>query len=172
MKFLNSFSTYLLATLLIVLLSSFNSLSEAPSFESIQPDTTVYELISMTEQLSTFHEALQSAGLDELLHEEGQVTVFLPVNSAFDNLPAGLLDAYRENEEALQNLITHHIVEGKVRSGDLSDGESVEMMSGETVEISTTGAGLELDQANVIQVDVDAANGIVHVLNNVLLPEE
>lgn len=172
MKYFKLLFTYSISTLLIFLFSAFNATTEAPNLESGQPDTSIYELISMTDQLSIFQENLQQAGLEEILQEDGPVTVFLPVNSAFENLPEGLLDAYQEDDEALQELLTHHMIEDEVRSNDLPDGESVEMMSGKTVEVSTSDAGLELDNANVIQVDVNAANGIVHVVNNVIIPEE
>lgn len=172
MKYLKLISTYLLGAMIILTLSGFHTLTEAPAPDSGQPDTTIYELISMTDQLSIFHETLQNAGLDEMLQEEGPVTVFLPVNTAFENLPDGFLEAYQEDEEALENLLTHHMIEGEVRSGDLPEGETVETMSGETIEVSTSNAGLEVDNANVIQVDVDASNGIIHVVNNVLVPEQ
>lgn len=172
MKYLKLFPTYLLGAMIILTLSGFHTLTEAPAPDSGQPDTTIYELISMTDQLSIFHETLQNAGLDEMLQEDGPLTVFLPINTAFENLPDGLLVAYQDDEEALKNLLTNHMIEGEVRSGDLPEGETVETMSGETLEVSKTDAGLEVDNANVIQVDVDASNGIIHVVNKVLIPEE
>jgi len=140
--------------------------------KKIQPETTVYELISMTDQLSVLHELVQEAGLTELLQEEELITVFLPVNEAFDMLPNGVLDGYREDEETLRNLLLHHIFNGEILSSDFDDGVILEMMSGDTTEVSISNVGLELDDANVIQVDIEAVNGIIHVLNQVLVPDE
>ena len=140
--------------------------------EAGQPETSVYELISMTDQLSIFHELVETAGMSDKLNEESPITAFLPVNNAFNNLPDGLLDSYKEDEEALQELLNHHIVAAEVASRDLEDGEELEMMSGGTALIAITDMGLELNNANIIQVDVDASNGLIHVVNEVILPEE
>jgi len=149
-----------------------NFTEQPENIESDQPETSVYELISMTNQLSIFHELVESAGLSDVLNEESPITAFLPVNDAFDNLPDGVLDSYREDEEALQELLYHHLVAAEVASMNLEDGEELEMMSGATAMVAITDMGLELNNANIIQVDVDASNGLIHVVNEVILPEE
>jgi uncharacterized surface protein with fasciclin (FAS1) repeats len=165
-------SAILSASLFCLVFTGLN-LTELPEAkEAGQPETSVYELISMTDQLSIFHELVESAGMSDILHEESPITVFLPVNDAFNTLPDGVLESYREDEEALQELLNHHIVAAEVASRDLEDGEELEMKSGSTALVSITDMGLELDDANVIQVDVDASNGLIHVVNEVILPEE
>lgn len=168
MNHINFFSWIILMTALFLPLN----LSAFTESNEIQPETTVYELISMTSQLSVLHELVETAGLTELLQEEeGPITVFLPVNEAFNMLPDGLLESYREDEEALRRLLMHHIFEGEALSRDFDDGQILEMMSGEATEVSISNVGLELDDANIIQVDVEASNGVMHVVNQVLVPE-
>lgn len=162
---LNFFRRIILMITLLLNLSAFSEVNET------QPQTTVYELISMTDQLSVLHELVETAGLSETLDEEGPITVFLPVNESFDMLPDGLLDSYMEDEEALRDLLTHHIFEGEALSADFEDGQTLEMMNGTTTEVSVSEVGLEIEDANIIQVDVDASNGVIHVVNQVMVPE-
>ncbi len=165
-------SAILSVSIIILVFTGLNFTDQPENKEGDQPETTVYELISMTDQLSTFHELIETAGMNDILNEESPITAFLPVNEAFDNLPEGVLNSYMEDEEALREMISHHIIAAEVASRDLEDGEELEMMSGGTALIAITDMGLELDTANVIQVDVNASNGLIHVVNEVILPEE
>jgi uncharacterized surface protein with fasciclin (FAS1) repeats len=136
-----------------------------------QPTTTVFELISMTQQLSDFHELIQDAGLEHLLQDNGPVTLFAPVNSAFEALSAEELEAYRQDQEALQDLLTHHIYKGALMSQYFSDGQELEMVNGRSVILSANHMGFEIDGSNIIQIDVEASNGLIHVVNEVLIPD-
>lgn len=155
-----------IAFILIVLFSAAVTAASHNMTGEEQPETTIYELISMTEQLSLFHELIETAGMTDLFHEE-ELTVFLPVNDAFNTLSDEALDAYREDPEGLRDLLNYHIVEGEILSRDLGDGQEIEMRNGETAQITISGAGIEFDEANVIQVDVEASNGVIHVINQV-----
>lgn len=137
-----------------------------------QPETTLLELLSMTQQLSEFLELIRIADMEELLEGDRTVTIFIPVNNAFSALTDDILDEYRQDQEALQELLGQHIFEGELLSRFFSDGQELEMVNGHTSRISTTHMGYEIDNTTIIQIDVQASNGLIHVVNEVLLPGE
>ena len=114
---------------------------------------------------------MTAAGLAETLSGEGPFTVFAPTDEAFEALPAGVLDALLlpENKDALTSILTYHVVAGEVMAADVTAGD-VETVEGSTFTITTDG-GVKVNDANVIATDVDASNGVIHVLDAVLVPE-
>ncbi len=141
------------------------------SENSTQPGVTVLELISMTQQLSEFHELIQIAGMDDLLHHD-TVTLFIPVNNAFNALSEEQMEEYRQDEEALRELLGRHIYEGELISQFFSDGQELVMMNGEPATISISHMGFEINNANIMQIDVEASNGLIHIVNELILPGE
>ena len=117
--------------------------------------------------------AVQAADLVETLKGDGPFTVFAPTDAAFGNLPEGTLETLLEegNKDQLTAILTYHVVPGKVMSGDLSDGMMAETVQGESVEIGTEG-GVTVDGANVVQADLEASNGVIHVIDQVITPGE
>lgn len=132
----------------------------------------IVELAVETETLSTLAAALEAAGLVETLQGDGPFTVFAPTNEAFEALPAGTLESLlqEENRDMLIEILTYHVVPGKVMSGDLSDGMTAETVQGSELSISVSNYGVRIDEASVVQADVEATNGVVHVINSVILP--
>ncbi|MEO3433586.1 fasciclin domain-containing protein [Inquilinus sp. CAU 1745] len=146
---------------------------------------TIAELAGATESLSTLASAVEAAGLAETLGGEGPYTVFAPTNEAFEALPDGTLDTLleEENQAQLQGILTYHVVETEATSDAVvqmieDDGgehpvttvngaELTLSMDGETVVI-TDAAG---NTATVTQADIEASNGVVHVIDAVLMPE-
>jgi uncharacterized surface protein with fasciclin (FAS1) repeats len=124
-----------------------------------------------TDALSTLVAAVKAAGLVETLQGEGPFTVFAPTNEAFEALPEGTLDDLLkpENKEKLASILTYHVVAGKVMSTDLSDGMKAATVNGAEVTITTTD-GAKVNGANVVSADVEASNGVVHVIDAVILP--
>ena len=124
-----------------------------------------------TDALSTLVAALKAAGLVETLQGDGPFTVFAPTNEAFAALPAGTLDMLLmpENKDQLIAILTYHVVSGKVMSTDLSDGMMAATVNGAEVTITTAG-GAKVNGANVVMADVEASNGVVHVIDAVILP--
>merc|ERR1711907_849315 len=120
---------------------------------------------------STLVAAVAAAGLVDTLSSEGTFTVFAPTNDAFANLPDGTLDALLqpENVQQLTDILLYHVLGSVVTSSDLSDGLTATTLQGSTVTIMVTG-GVRINDANVIVADVEASNGIVHVIDAVLLP--
>ena len=118
--------------------------------------------------------AVQAAGLAEVLKGEGPFTVFAPTDEAFAALPAGTVETLLkpENKEQLVNILTYHVLPGKVMSADIA-GKSLEvkMVNGGTAKIDATD-GVQIDAANVVSADIEASNGVIHVIDAVILPAE
>ncbi|MGF1545507.1 MAG: fasciclin domain-containing protein [Parvularculaceae bacterium] len=118
--------------------------------------------------------AVQAAGLEETLRGEGPFTVFAPTDEAFGALPAGTLDDLLkpENKEKLAGILTYHILSGKVPSKDIAGKTlSVDTVNGAKLNIDATD-GVKVNGANVVTADVKASNGVIHVVDAVLLPPE
>ena len=124
-----------------------------------------------TDALSTLVAAVKAAGLVETLQGDGPFTVFAPTNAAFEALPAGTLEDLLkpENKDQLIAILTYHVVSGKVMSSDLSDGMKAATVNGKEITITTMG-GAKVNGANVVTADVEASNGVVHVIDAVILP--
>lgn len=120
--------------------------------------------------LSTLVTALTAAGLVETLQGPGPFTVFAPTNEAFEALPAGVLDKLvkPENKDALTSVLTYHVISGKVPSSEVTAGK-VKTVEGSDITITTTD-GVQVNGAKVVTADVMADNGVVHVIDAVLLP--
>jgi len=121
---------------------------------------------------NTLAAALGAAGLVDTLKGEGPFTVFAPTDEAFAALPAGTVENLLkpENKDQLIAVLTYHVVAGAVMSGDLAGQKlMVDTLQGSTVHIDATN-GVKVDGANVIQADVIASNGVIHVIDAVILP--
>jgi len=131
---------------------------------------TIVEVAAGNEDFSTLVAAIEAADLVETLNGEGPFTVFAPTNEAFDALPEGVLDALllEENQDTLVSILTYHVVPGEVFSTDITDGD-VATVEGQTVTLSTAD-GVTVNGANVVTADVEASNGVIHVIDAVLLP--
>jgi len=125
---------------------------------------------STTEGFSTLVAAIEAAGLVETLQGDGPFTVFAPTDDAFAALPAGLLEKLLlpENVEVLKAILTYHVVAGQVLSADVTAGD-VATVEGSTIAIATDG-GVTVNGANVVSVDVMASNGVIHVIDQVIVP--
>lgn len=115
--------------------------------------------------------AVQAAGLAETLKGAGPFTVFAPTDEAFAALPAGTVDDLLkpENKEKLTKILTYHVVSGKVMSGDLEDGMRAATVEGAEVTIDLDN-GAMVNDAKVVTADVAADNGVIHVIDKVLMP--
>lgn len=124
-----------------------------------------------TPDLSILVEAVAAAGLVETLEEPGPYTVFAPTNEAFEAL-GGQLEELLEpaNKEELAEILTYHVAAAEVGSGELENGQMIETVQGEDVEIAIDGETVTVNGAEVVIPDVAASNGVVHVIDEVLLP--
>ena len=130
----------------------------------------IVAVASSTDGLSTLVAALTAGGLVETLQGEGPFTVFAPTDAAFAALPAGLLDKLLlpENKDVLVAILTYHVVAGKVMAADVVAGD-VPTVEGSTVTLDTA-YGVTVNGANVTAADVAASNGVIHVIDAVIVP--
>lgn len=133
---------------------------------------TIVDVATAAGQFSTVLAAAQAAGLVDTLNGEGPFTVFAPTDEAFAALPAGLVDALLlpENKDVLTKILTYHVVPGTVMAADVTDGE-VATVEGQNVTLSTAD-GVTVNGAKVIQADVVASNGVIHVIDGVIIPPD
>jgi uncharacterized surface protein with fasciclin (FAS1) repeats len=134
-------------------------------------DQTVMSIIANSPAHTILEEAVLAAELDETLSGDGPFTVFAPSDDAFDGLPAGALDLILANTEQLTDLLYNHVHSGNVLSTDLSDGMMVPTLNETELTVSIDGMTVMIDLATVTQVDLTASNGVVHVIDKVLLPD-
>jgi uncharacterized surface protein with fasciclin (FAS1) repeats len=123
-------------------------------------------------RFSTLAAALRSTGLDAVLRGAGPFTVFAPTDAAFARLPKGLLDELLEpgQRERLTALLTHHVVPGTVPAADVARLSAITTLQGGTLPVTNSRSGLTVGGANVITADLDASNGVIHVIDTVLIP--
>lgn len=121
---------------------------------------------------TTLVAAVQAAGLVDTLKGDGPFTVFAPTDAAFAALPEGTVETLLkpENKDQLVSILTYHVVPGKVMSSDLSDNMMATTAQGSDVVITTSG-GVKVNDANVVSADIEAENGVIHVIDAVILPK-
>jgi uncharacterized surface protein with fasciclin (FAS1) repeats len=127
--------------------------------------------VAINNDFNTLVAAVQAAGLVETLSGEGPFTVFAPTDAAFAALPEGTLDALLADPEALAEILTYHVVSGEVLAADVVGLTSATTVQGSDIAIEVVDGGVVLNGgSNVIATDVDASNGVVHVIDAVILP--
>ena len=132
---------------------------------------TIVSIASSNKKLKTLTAAIKAAGLEETLSGEGPFTVFAPTDEAFAALPPGTLDALLkpENKEKLAQLLTYHVVSGKVESTTLKSGD-VPSLLGRPITVTVKGKKVMVNEATVTKADVPASNGVIHLIDKVILP--
>jgi uncharacterized surface protein with fasciclin (FAS1) repeats len=148
-----------------------NTDNEVTPTPTVAEQQNIVEIASASESFSTLVAALQAADLVDVLSGEGPFTVFAPTDDAFDKLPAGTVEALLEDKEQLTDILTYHVVSGKVMSADVVELDSATTVQGGTVEITVADGEVMINDAKVTSVDIEASNGVIHVIDTVLLPE-
>ena len=164
------FAVAIAAALTLAACGSDDEASEDTVAEEVVADGDIVAVASGNPDFSTLVAALSAAGLVETLQGEGPFTVFAPTDAAFAALPEGLLEKLLlpENIAALTAILTYHVVPGMVMSTDVTAGD-VATVEGSTIAI-TTDMGVMVNGANVVAVDVAASNGVIHVIDAVIVP--
>jgi len=123
---------------------------------------------------TTLVAAVTAAGLVETLKGAGPFTIFAPTNAAFAALPAGTVDGLLkpESKAKLTGILTYHVVAGAVKAADLKDGQKVKTLQGEELTVSIKDGKVKINGANVTAADLEGSNGVVHVIDAVLLPKK
>ena len=133
---------------------------------------TVVDVASSSESFTTLVAALQTAGLVDTLNGAGPFTVFAPTDEAFAKLPAGTVESLLEpeNRDQLRAILTYHVVPGRVAASDVVKLESATTVQGSDVAIRVTDGKVMIDGATVVTADINASNGVIHVIDSVIIP--
>ena len=172
MKILRRSALVAAALAALLTLSACSSDSDSASETMTEEITvgTIVDVASADASFSTLVAAVSAAELVETLSGTGPFTVFAPTNDAFAALPAGVLDALLlpENKALLTQILTYHVVSGKVMAADVTDGD-VATVEGQNIKLSTA-EGVTVNGATVVAADVAASNGVIHAIDAVILP--
>lgn len=138
-------------------------------------DKTIVENAAGIEDFSTLVAAVKAAGLAEALSGEGPFTVLAPTNAAFAKLPEGTVATLLkpENKDKLVAILKYHVIPGKVMAKTVVtlDGKEAKTLNGETVKVSVKDGNVMINKAKVVKADVNSSNGVIHVIDTVILPK-
>lgn len=163
------------ATLLVVTASAV--IAGQPCFGKTDKDNSAkMDIVDTAVQAGSFKTlaaALQAAGLVDALKGEGPFTVFAPTDEAFSKLPAGTVETLLkpENKDRLTAVLTYHVVPGKVLAADVAKLHQAKTLQGQAVKIDTSD-GVKINNAQVVKADILCSNGVIHVIDAVLIPAE
>ncbi len=129
----------------------------------------IVDIAMSSDDFSTLVAAVKAAGLVETLKGDGPYTVFAPTNEAFAKIPEDQLDALLKDKDALTKVLTYHVVPGKVMAADVTKLSSAKTVQGQSIAIDTRD-GVKVNNAKVIKTDILAENGVIHVIDTVILP--
>lgn len=134
-----------------------------------QAPASITDTAARTPQLSTLNKLIADAGLSDTLRQPGPYTVFAPSDEAFKAVPAKTMAELAANKELLKSVLTYHVVPGKVPSTEVKNG-SAKTVQGASLALAKAGGYVTVEDAMVTQADVPASNGVVHVIDRVLVP--
>ena len=136
-------------------------------------DKTIVEIAAGVEDFSTLVAAVKAAGLVDVLSSKGPFTVFAPTNEAFAKLPEGTVESLLkpENKDKLIAVLKYHVVPGKVMAKDVVKVDSAKTAQGSSVTVTVEGKTVKVDNATVVKTDIEASNGVIHVIDTVIIPE-
>lgn len=139
--------------------------------ESVMNTKTIVDVAVEAGNFTTLVAAVKAAGLVETLSAAGPYTVFAPTDEAFAKLPAGTVETLLKDKEKLAAILTYHVVAGKVMAADVVKMTSAKTVQGQTVSIKVNGDTVMVDGAKVVKTDIEASNGVIHVIDSVILPK-
>jgi uncharacterized surface protein with fasciclin (FAS1) repeats len=145
--------------------------SASPARTSTKASGNVVDVAAANGSFKTLTAALKAAGLDKALASEGPFTIFAPTDEAFAALPEGTVEELlkEENRDTLVKILTYHVVPGENTSTTLKSGEA-ETLEGAAVEVKVSPSGVMVNDANVVKADIPASNGVIHVIDKVIMP--
>ena len=149
----------------------------ASTSQNMQNSKNIVEFLKKNEkEYSTLEQALEAAGLTETLKGEGPFTIFVPTNRAFEQLPKGALEnllkpAYKAQ---LTDILTYHVTKGKLPVEEITklNGQDITMLNGKSAKIEVKNGDVYIDGAKVLKADVPVSNGVIHVIDTVIMPEK
>jgi uncharacterized surface protein with fasciclin (FAS1) repeats len=158
----------LLVALTALLTSTMVLFPSAPAAAQAQPD--IVDTAVAAGQFNTLAQALQAAGLVDTLKGPGPFTVFAPTDAAFAKVPPATLAALLADPAALTRVLTYHVVPGRLAAAQVALMPSIRTVEGDNLTVTVSGSTVRVNDATVVQADVEASNGVIHVIDTVLLP--
>ena len=144
--------------------------STVPVFGA-QNDKDIVDTAVAAGSFETLVTAVKAAGLVDTLKGKGPFTVFAPTDDAFAKLPEGTLESLLKDTDKLKAILLYHVVAGKVMAADVVKLSSAKTVEGQEVMIKTSGGNVMVNNANVTKTDIETSNGVIHVIDTVLLPK-
>lgn len=150
----------------------FSANAVAGGHKSAKPEQDIVDTAISAGSFNTLVAAVQAAELVEALKADGPYTVFAPTDEAFAALPEGTVESLLkpENQEQLQAVLLYHVVSGKIMAADIGSGAQPATLQGATVDVVGSASGVTVNGANVVSADVVTSNGVIHVIDAVILP--
>jgi uncharacterized surface protein with fasciclin (FAS1) repeats len=147
-------------------------MNDTTASEPAEAEADIVDTAVAAGDFTILADLLTQTGLAETLKGEGPFTVFAPTDAAFEALPEGTLEELGKPENAgqLESILLYHVAEGEALSSDLSDGQEVATVQGDAVTVSIDGGTVMVNEATVTQADIEASNGVIHVIDSVLQP--
>lgn len=162
----------LVGVFVIVALTQIDFSAEEKEKKVEKPKEKIVEKAFHTDNLSTFVTALRTAELDDDLNKNTKVTIFAPSDFAFASLPDGkfaeLMGA--GNKEELKEILSYHVVADSLTTADLKNGQVLQTIDGEMIQISLAGEGAKVNGTKLVKTNIGAANGVIHVIDKVMIP--
>lgn len=151
-------------------LTAFFAFSGPVHAEAVASAATVLAAAEQKPELSTFYKLVQQAGFSDALKASGPVTVFAPTNDAFKAVPAATLDKLSSDPELLKTVLAYHVVPGLVKAANVQPNSKLTTLNGAQIAASKAGDFVTVDDALVTEGDLMASNGVVHLIDRVLMP--
>jgi uncharacterized surface protein with fasciclin (FAS1) repeats len=166
-----SYAQMLRASLISLSIAAVPAVAGAQSMS--MPAKNIVETAVSAGQFNTLAAALKAAGLVTTLEGPGPFTVFAPTDAAFAKLPAGTVDSLLKpkNKKKLIAILTYHVVAGDLTAADVVKMTSAKTLNGQSVTITVNGGTVKIDDATVVKTDITASNGVIHVIDSVLMPK-
>ena len=153
-----------------LLLTSLATSALAAPPDQAESQKGIVDLATEQGQFTTLLGALEQAGLVDRLQGEGPFTVFAPTDEAFAQLPAGTVEDWFANPQALTDVLLYHVVEGRLTAADVAQLDTVELLTGKALDITVEGETVKVNGDTVLTADLAGSNGIIHVIDTVLVP--
>ena len=151
--------------ILTILFCSFSN----SAFSTDHPEKDIVDTAVAAGNFKTLVAAVKAAGLVDVLKGDGPFTVFAPSDEAFAKLPAGTVEALLKDKVKLTSILTYHVVPGRLMASDVLAASTLKTVQGQALKVTTAG-GAKVDAANIVATDIETSNGVIHVIDSVVLP--
>lgn len=170
---MKKFIAYVCVAAAGLMLGSLSAYAGYGSYGKASAKPNIVETAVAAGSFDTLVAAVQAAGLVETLSGDGPFTVFAPTDEAFAKLPKETLASLLkpENQQQLVDILTYHVVPGKVMASDVVQLSSAKTVNGKSVSIQTSAGAVMIDGARVVKTDIKTSNGVIHVIDSVILPQ-